>query len=756
MKPFKNIVYSFDSFTLDVMERRLWKGNEPVALTPKAFDTLLVLLEHKGKIVAKDQLLDEVWKDTFVEESTLAQNISTLRKALGQLSDGTQFIETVPRRGYRFLAAVNESATDEEIIVVERRHKTEISAQQQRFTDDVPVAATAASVSPIYSVSILSNWLLRNTMIAAASVIAIAAVATGLWYGIGLNSRSKLLSANAFAHTQVTRLTSEGNIDLVKVSPSGNLLAMVQRNGDLASLQLRQIDNSTTIEIVPPKRQQFAGVTFSANDQQIYFVTYERSNQTGRGLIGMLYKVPSMGGQLEQLAADVDSPISIAPDGKNYAFIRNLLPEHQSAIVLSNFDSKEEKQLAVRQLGQYFSPTGVAWSPDGKTIAAIAIGEDGNVGIIGIDSKTAEMRPLTSTKWKWAGFPNWLSDGSGLIVSAFSGAAGDESDEVWKISVPDGSVQKLAGGTKGVLGLSMTADSRRVVAVESKLISSFWTSATGTQKDAAEIKRNLGETDIEPTGIHWSTDGKILYSSVLNGNVDIWMMDADGRNPRQITTEGAADTMPVALNDGGTLVFVSNRSGDRQLWRMNLDGTDQRQISNCSSVSFPSVATGGADIYYTAFDHTTQLPSLYRVSQNGGEATQVTSMPVLMPQVSPDGKYIAGYVQKAGVEGSGFNHLTPTILYAESGKIARQFEAELWTRLSPMVWSDSEHFNYAVSDGMHSRLWRQSINENSATVILDFPKDRIFRYAWKPDGRELAFESGQSINDVILIRSSDD
>ena len=755
MKPVKNIVYSFDSFTLDVMERRLWKGNEPVALTPKAFDTLLVLLEHKGKIVAKDQLLDEVWKDTFVEESTLAQNISTLRKVLGQLSDGTQFIETVPRRGYRFLPAVNESATDEEIIVVERRHRTEISAQQQRFTDDVSVATTGKSVSPIYSVSTLSNWLLRNRILTAVSAIAVVAIATGIWYGVGLNSRSNLLSANAFAHTQVTKLTSEGNIDLVKVSPNGNLLAMVQRNGDQSSLQLRQIENSTTIEVVPPKRQQFAGVTFSPDEQYIYFVTYERSNQTGRGLVGVLYKVPSIGGQLAQIATDLDSPISIAPDGKTYAFVRNLLPEHKSAVVVSNFDSNEEKQLAVRQLGQYFSATGVAWSPDGKTIAAIAIGDDGNVDIIGIDSKTAETRPLTPTKWKWAGFPNWLSDGSGLVVSAFSGAAGDESDEVWKISVPDGSVQKLAGGTKGILGLSMTADSRRVVAVESKLVSSFWTSESGTQRDAVEIKRNLGETDIEPAGMRWSTDGRLLYSSVLNGNVDIWMMDANGRNPRQITTDAAADTLPVALSDGKTLVFVSNRSGDHQLWRMNLDGTDQRQITNGPSVSFPSVSSGGADIYYVAFDHTTQLPSLYRVSLNGGDSTQVTPQPVLMPQVSPDGKYIACYAQKAGVEGGGFNHLTPTIMYADSGKIARQFDAQLWTRISPIVWSDAEHFNYAVSDGMHSQLWRQSINENSPSVILDFPKDRIFRYAWSPDGRELAFESGQSINDVVLIRSSD-
>ena len=97
--------YEFGPFRVDVREGLLRRGGEPVSLTPKAFETLVVLLENRGRLVSKDALLKRVWPDTFVEDSNLTFNISTLRKALGQGSQSERYIETVPRRGYRFVAA---------------------------------------------------------------------------------------------------------------------------------------------------------------------------------------------------------------------------------------------------------------------------------------------------------------------------------------------------------------------------------------------------------------------------------------------------------------------------------------------------------------------------------------------------------------------------------------------------------------------------------------------------------------------------
>jgi DNA-binding winged helix-turn-helix (wHTH) protein/TolB-like protein len=99
-------LYEFGPFRLDPAEHRLLQAGRPVPLTPKAFQTLLVLVENQGRLVEKEELLRRIWPDTFVEESTLAQNIFTLRKQLGQDGDEPVYIETVPKRGYRFAAPV--------------------------------------------------------------------------------------------------------------------------------------------------------------------------------------------------------------------------------------------------------------------------------------------------------------------------------------------------------------------------------------------------------------------------------------------------------------------------------------------------------------------------------------------------------------------------------------------------------------------------------------------------------------------------
>src|SRR5271157_628248 len=99
-------VFEFGPFRLNPAERLLLRGQTPVRLPPKAFDALAFLVENRGRLLEKDELLRGVWPDTFVEESNLAQHISILRKALQDGEDGPRFIETVPTRGYRFIAEV--------------------------------------------------------------------------------------------------------------------------------------------------------------------------------------------------------------------------------------------------------------------------------------------------------------------------------------------------------------------------------------------------------------------------------------------------------------------------------------------------------------------------------------------------------------------------------------------------------------------------------------------------------------------------
>jgi len=99
-------LYEFGPFCVDASERVLLRDGQPLALTPKAFDLLLILVQHSEHVVEKDELMRWVWPDSFVEEGNLTRNIFTLRQALGE---GPQYIETIPKRGYRFKASVKES-----------------------------------------------------------------------------------------------------------------------------------------------------------------------------------------------------------------------------------------------------------------------------------------------------------------------------------------------------------------------------------------------------------------------------------------------------------------------------------------------------------------------------------------------------------------------------------------------------------------------------------------------------------------------
>lgn len=114
-------LYCFDGFTLDRAERRLWFADEAIPLKPKQFDLLFYFVRNAGRAATKNELLEAIWADTFVEETTLARNVSWLRNTLGKYADGESIIETVPKLGYRFTPRVTVSETDEETIIVEKQ-----------------------------------------------------------------------------------------------------------------------------------------------------------------------------------------------------------------------------------------------------------------------------------------------------------------------------------------------------------------------------------------------------------------------------------------------------------------------------------------------------------------------------------------------------------------------------------------------------------------------------------------------------------
>src|SRR6188472_425428 len=126
MEPAENrgFIYEFGKFVLDPRERTLYSDGTPVRLTTKEFDTLLLLVEHNGKALSKEQMMSAIWQDAFVEESNLAKQISRLRKLLGDTSD--EFIQTIPKHGYRLRVADlrrRQTERDEGILIAKHTLK---------------------------------------------------------------------------------------------------------------------------------------------------------------------------------------------------------------------------------------------------------------------------------------------------------------------------------------------------------------------------------------------------------------------------------------------------------------------------------------------------------------------------------------------------------------------------------------------------------------------------------------------------------
>ena len=182
MSEHSNHLYEFGRFRIDTAERILLRDLEIVPLTPKVFDILLTLVESSGQVVSKDGLMKRVWPDSFVEEGNLTQNISLLRKALGEGQNGRQYIETVARRGYRFVAAVRETQDGDNGSAHEARANG--TAAIQGFTG-APMLQSDARVSRGGVIEYLTSGAKRHLQAVVVSLLVLVIAAAGLIYFVG-------------------------------------------------------------------------------------------------------------------------------------------------------------------------------------------------------------------------------------------------------------------------------------------------------------------------------------------------------------------------------------------------------------------------------------------------------------------------------------------------------------------------------------------------------------------------------------------
>ncbi len=230
-------LYRFGAFCLDAAERRLWCEDEPIALKPKQFDLLFYFVGNAGHLIKKSELLEAVWADTYVEEATLARNVSWLRKLLEDRAGGARFIETVPKLGYRFTAEVTRLATDENTLIIEEQTVQYVRGEETITIDDAAAFDEQEENEQWEKTDSFSHNAPSSRRVSSAltwlvlGLAGVALVASGyVWY----SNYSKPEEQNTKAN--VSERVTANNVNVAEKAPIkvGSIVHLLNQNSDEA------------------------------------------------------------------------------------------------------------------------------------------------------------------------------------------------------------------------------------------------------------------------------------------------------------------------------------------------------------------------------------------------------------------------------------------------------------------------------------------------------------------------------------------
>jgi len=301
----KHIV-SFGEFELDLRTGELRSNGHRIILQEKPCQLLVALLERPGEMVTREELIKRLWSaGTFVDFNLgLNKAVNRLREVLDDSADDPRFIETLPKRGYRFVAPVRPNGAKQAELLLAPALEIEGTKQDtERSLAAIGIdGAQIASSSPEVARG-NSSW--RHV---AVALIALAAALGG---GYVLRSRVSHSRTPNLEKFQVTKLTDSGKVELATISADGRYVGYAVRERTGLGIWLRQVATHSDVQILPADAVAFDGLSFSPDGDHIYYVRAD-SNDPG---FKYLYVMPALGGSSRLLIKDIDSPVSFSPDG---------------------------------------------------------------------------------------------------------------------------------------------------------------------------------------------------------------------------------------------------------------------------------------------------------------------------------------------------------------------------------------------------------------------------------------------------------
>jgi Tol biopolymer transport system component/DNA-binding winged helix-turn-helix (wHTH) protein len=613
----------FGAFELDRQTAELYKHGTKLKLQGQPIAVLALLLERPGDLVTREELRKHLCpEDTFVDfEHSLNTHIKKLRQVLNDDAETPRFIETLPRRGYRFIAQVeavqNGSGMAEDV----GKLAADTEADSRKPTPLPEPSPTPLPRPPPWKYAVAA--LLGCALLIASYSIAAPRIARLIW----------LYQLQQLAAVPLTELS--GNVASPTFSPDGSQIAFAwdgENNGAGFDLYVKTIGTDQPLRLTHhPAR--WLSAAWSHDGRSIAISRAAEEIDSG------IFLVPPTGGPERKVASRGvwsawGNEISWSPDGKYLAYTDQ--PENPKSNItvwlfmlrLDTLDRTVVETGCDTVFTPSFSPTGdyLAWAcretPPTVSVNARRLSDGRTLRLAKIGADVEGMA--------------WSGDGRRIIFSAGSG-------ELLEVSLARPyDPQRLPIGHDAT-DIAVSPSGHRLAYVQGVSITNIWRLdlLASPPKASKLVKLAMSTWRQTPTGI--SPDGKrIAFESSRTGLVQVWICDADGSNASQLTYFGTSDAgSPRWSPDGKLIAFDSRIGGEANIYIVDPAGGPPRkiEIDNARGNSTPSWSGDGKWIYFDNGDDAAKQ-SVWKVPVTGGHAVQLAQAHAAYPLESPDGQYV--------------------------------------------------------------------------------------------------------------------
>ena len=710
--------FRFGPFHLNAAAGELRKSGIAIKLRFQAVEVLLMLMEHAGQVVTREEIRQGLWKHgTFVDfERSINFCINQIRAALGDDADKPRYVETLPRRGYRFIAPVTCDACE-----------------------GLPTTVRETSASLVPS----SLTTVKLAALSGRYVLGVSAAAALLLTVWGINRWISHRHQTGLPRIQIVKLTDNGQVSSVAITPDGRYVVYAFRLGEKEGLRLRQVASGKEVEILPPDTNGFHGLTISPDGDYVFFVRSDKNDP----LFKYLYSMSVLGGTAQKLITDVDSPVSFSPDGHRFVYEHCIPTRNELELRIADTGKAGESLLATFTgvSCSLFQP-GPSWSPSGGTIA-VAVYESGKKQrwtMYAVTTADGRARLLYSSVYD-IGRPVWMVGGDALLMPHSD--ADSNLEQLWTISFPKGGTRRVTSDlTEYASDLDITRDRRTVAGVARSTVSNVWVAPATDPLRARQITSG----SLPMIDAAFSVDGAVLS---VSSDRKLWATNTDSK-VRTLLADEAGWLTPC----GRFVVFASYKLGGVALMRINPDGSNATKIVSGDvwkplrtslSTRAPACSADGKFIYYLSSEHPQKIR---RASVEGGTFVEITELLgdgiAGRLSVSPDGKYIAYIYDKyTGTTTPGWKLV---VIPADGGPPAKAFEVP--GGASGPRWSpDGLGLRYLLTNDGITNIWEQPLAGGPPRKLTRFTSGKIFEFAGSEDGKRLLFCRGEVSSDVFLM-----